>query len=246
MTEYTEVIGKNLIILKDNGYEESNIGDVVTDAFVEAWDDDADMAFINNGGIRSVLVEGNITGEDIFNILPFNNTVDRVLMKGKDIKYKLEGVISGLCPNKTCYSSFWQVSKGIRLVLLIQSHNQGHRIQKFQVPCTKEDPITSWCDLQDDKEYKVVLPSFLATSKHTNILELSSSHEVGMSDYDAFEKYVKDRYTLNEEVDGRIQIEWDTTEHETTTTPKNNAARFFLSYINTVVIALFWIMKCYL
>ena len=93
MTKFTDVIGKNRVLLKRERFDDSNIGNVIADAMVEAWEGDADMAFINNGGIRSVLVEGDITGEDIFNILPFNNTVDRLRMKGKDIKSCLEEII---------------------------------------------------------------------------------------------------------------------------------------------------------
>ena len=232
MENYTQVIGENQVLLKLEGYDDSNLGNVITDAFVEAWDGDADMAFINNGGIRSVLVEGEITGEDIFNILPFNNTIDRVKMTGKDIRAKLEDVIADLCPNQTCYSSFWQVSQGVRILYYIQSHNQGNRIQKFQIPCNKEHPVTSWCDLEDSKEYKVVLPNFLATSKHTGVHQFAKEHEVGMSDYDAFEKYVEKRKILDEEVDGfgRIEIIWDTTPHG------NTGANIFSSLVNVIAI----------
>ena len=237
MTEYTKVIGENKVLLKTDGYDDSNLGHVVTDSLIEAWNGDADMAFINNGGIRSVLVEGEITGEDVFNILPFNNTVDRLLMTGKDIRSKLEDVIKDLCPNQTCYSSFWQVSQGVRLLYKIQSHNQGHRIEKFQVSCNREHPTTSWCDVDDAKKYQVVLPSFLATYKKYNILKTASSHEVGMSDYDAFVKYVEKREVLDEEVDGfgRIQIIWDTT-------PDGNTANNIFNSCAHLVFITLWLV----
>ena len=57
---------------------ESNLGNIITDAMVEATDGQAELAFISNGGIRSSLIKGEITGEDILNVQPFNNTIDIV------------------------------------------------------------------------------------------------------------------------------------------------------------------------
>lgn len=45
---------------------------------VACWDGEVSIGFLNNGGIRSNLIKGEITGEDILNVLPFNNTVDKV------------------------------------------------------------------------------------------------------------------------------------------------------------------------
>ena len=59
--------------------EESNLGNVITDSMVACWNGEVSIGFVNNGGIRSNLVEGEITGEDILNVLPFNNTVDKVI-----------------------------------------------------------------------------------------------------------------------------------------------------------------------
>ena len=45
-----------------------------------------DISFINTGSLRSVLTRGNITLEDIYSVLPFNNTLNKVALKGTDIK----------------------------------------------------------------------------------------------------------------------------------------------------------------
>ena len=36
-----------------------------------------DVAANNEAGIRGDILKGSITGEDIYNVLPFNNTVDK-------------------------------------------------------------------------------------------------------------------------------------------------------------------------
>ena len=81
MTEYYEVVGYSEVNLRENStYESSewNIGDVITDSMVDIWNGSVNFAFINNGGIRSSIRSGEITGEDVYSVLPFENTVDMV------------------------------------------------------------------------------------------------------------------------------------------------------------------------
>ena len=55
LTEYTTPIGETGVFLERRGWEESNIGNALTDSMIVAFDDTdkpCDMAFINNGGIR--------------------------------------------------------------------------------------------------------------------------------------------------------------------------------------------------
>ena len=57
---------------------------------------EAQIAFVNDGGLRSNLEIGDITGEDVFSVLPFNNTVDLIQLTGRDILQVLEWNIAGL------------------------------------------------------------------------------------------------------------------------------------------------------
>ena len=45
-----------------------------------------DISFASTGSLRSVLSQGNITLGDIYSVLPFNNTLNKVELKGEDIK----------------------------------------------------------------------------------------------------------------------------------------------------------------
>ena len=45
-----------------------------------------DISFVQEEGLRSILKHGNITLEDIYSVYPFNNTLDKVELKGKDVK----------------------------------------------------------------------------------------------------------------------------------------------------------------
>ena len=75
------------------------------------------------------MIVGDITREDVFSIFPFNNTVDRVTMKGKDIKNMLEASVSDLCADGTCYGSGFLQLSGLRVTYLVTDTNSGNRIQ---------------------------------------------------------------------------------------------------------------------
>lgn len=80
----SRIIGTSDISMdKNNPNKELNLGTFITN--VLAYMTDSDIAFYNNGGIRDTLHSGNITYGQIFNILPFENTVVKFKMKGKDI-----------------------------------------------------------------------------------------------------------------------------------------------------------------
>ena len=54
------------------------------------------IAFINDGGLRSDIEAGDITAEDVLSVLPFNNTVDLVEISGEDI-IKVDTKYRSLC-----------------------------------------------------------------------------------------------------------------------------------------------------
>ena len=69
--------------------------------FSEEWPSDVYhhkplIALINSGGIRNDLDKGNISFSDMMGILPFSNTVDIVMLKGKDLRAVLESSAASL------------------------------------------------------------------------------------------------------------------------------------------------------
>ena len=90
LAKYKEVIGYSEVFLDRNGKEECLVGDFVANAFKEFGWQNIDISFVNTGGLRNQLSIGNITLEDMYQILPFNNTLDKITIKGKDIKKVLQ------------------------------------------------------------------------------------------------------------------------------------------------------------
>ena len=62
------------------------VADVLRNAAGQVLGKPADMGLINMGGLRNVLTEGPITCENIYEILPFENSLCVLTMKGVYLK----------------------------------------------------------------------------------------------------------------------------------------------------------------
>lgn len=76
-----------------NRTEETNLGDLITDALVwgaEREGEAVDAAVTNGGGIRASIAAGDITKKDINTVLPFGNTLYVVKVTGAELLEALE------------------------------------------------------------------------------------------------------------------------------------------------------------
>lgn len=105
-------------------YQEMPLGDFVADAMM-AYAKDAgikvDGAFTNGGGIRANLPKGNVTRENILTVLPFENYVFLVTLRGEDVA-KLFDFIGTV---KQGAGAFAQVSKEIRYTITYDKKGNG-------------------------------------------------------------------------------------------------------------------------
>lgn len=84
---------------------ETNLGDFCADAYRTMVG--ADIAFINGGGIRADIEEGDITYEEIINVHPFGNEICMIETTGQDI---LDALEVGACEYPIENGGFLQVS----------------------------------------------------------------------------------------------------------------------------------------
>lgn len=68
------------------------IADVLRESVTETSGKPADMGLVNVGGIRSLLTEGSVTTENIYEILPFENSLCVLTVKGTAIKILFENI----------------------------------------------------------------------------------------------------------------------------------------------------------
>ena len=96
--EYGTVFAKTEVTLNGekapgNRTEETNLGDLITDALV--WKaaqegETVDAAITNGGGIRATIEAGDITKKDINTVLPFGNTLSIIKITGSELLEVLE------------------------------------------------------------------------------------------------------------------------------------------------------------
>ncbi|MDR7210157.1 2',3'-cyclic-nucleotide 2'-phosphodiesterase (5'-nucleotidase family) [Flavobacterium piscis] len=78
---------------KSIGKWQSNIGDLMADVCLERGNKvfktrekkNIDLCFLNHGGIRSILPKGNVTTRTAFEIMPFENNLVVLALKGEQI-----------------------------------------------------------------------------------------------------------------------------------------------------------------
>lgn len=68
------------------------VADVLRESAVEVIGKPADVGLVNVGGIRSMLTEGPITIEQIYEILPFENSLCVLTLKGSVLKMLFENI----------------------------------------------------------------------------------------------------------------------------------------------------------
>lgn len=73
----------------------------------------ADLSLLNFGGIRTHMPAGNITIETIYNILPFDNSIVIILLKGSELKKIFENKTLANCQPYSHAQVFYENSKPV-------------------------------------------------------------------------------------------------------------------------------------
>jgi len=128
--------------LTRNYEAESALGTVLADALRER--EKADIALLNPGGLRADLRAGELHYGDIYEVIPFDNTVATVTMTYDELRRLLNAAYGAR-------KGVFQVS-GLKIQLA--KCPSESRLRAFTLENGKP--------LKQDKKYKVVMPDFLA------------------------------------------------------------------------------------
>lgn len=166
--------------------KESRLANFITDTVLENFGVDAVLQ--NGGGIRATLFKGPIKLADVFRMLPFDNTLVRVKLKGREIRKALEaGLKADPMSNP---GSFMQVS-GIRYK--IKSRNAT-------------DIMIGRKPLDDYELYEIIINSFLSTSdEFPMFVKAKSKIDTGTTTRDIVIEAIQKAKTINPKLDGRIE-----------------------------------------
>lgn len=131
---------------RESRRRETALGDLVADSMLwKARDVGVDFAIQNGGGIRADLPEGNITKATTYAMLPFNNRIVVLTMKGSDVQALFE-YIGGI---RAGQGAFPQVSEGIRFAI----NRATGRCEDILIGGTPIDP---------NRTYRIVTNQYLA------------------------------------------------------------------------------------
>ncbi len=172
---------------------ETALGNLVADAMLWSTEDlDVDLALQNGGGIRAGLPRGPITKKTIHEILPFDNSVVVLTLKGSEVLSLFEHI------GKVRIGSgaFPQISRGVTFTL---------------------DPVARACrnirilgePIDPDRFYKIATNSYLADGGdgYGIFLEAVDRYDTSRFQRDIFIDYIQNlTRRLKPEVQGRIKF----------------------------------------
>ncbi len=184
-----EVVTTSPAALTRSYGEESNMGDMVADAMLNAHPE-YDFAVTNSGGLRQDIDAGVVRVGDLISAFPFPNTIVQLQMKGVDMRAIFEhgaGLTNGIL----------QVSKGVEVVY-DESKPIGSRIVKCNI---------NGVPLDDGKTYKVLTSNFLADGGDGFLIfkKTLSYKNTGVEMLDSMVKYLKKFKTFDQKIEGRVR-----------------------------------------
>lgn len=164
-----------VITTEANDAGESPLGNLIADAQREYAG--ADLAFMNPGGIRDDIPEGETTYGTLFAVQPFNNQLVRVEMTGEEIKTLLEQQFT------------LEVPTTLQVSGLTYTYDEAAAERERATEVTLEGGEA----LDPSRTYTVALNSFLLTGGDgfTTFTESENPETVG-GDLDALVEYVRD------------------------------------------------------
>ncbi|MFC4100873.1 bifunctional 2',3'-cyclic-nucleotide 2'-phosphodiesterase/3'-nucleotidase [Paenibacillus xanthanilyticus] len=192
--ELSQPVGKtDKAITKANAYnQEIELGNLIADAMKDAMS--ADFAFMNPGGIRADLPQGEVKYSDLFRIQPFGNQLVKMTLTGAQVKTLLQQQWGEAASD----------TKTLQISGLKYTADFSKPIAERVTVLTKEDGTA----ITDTAEYTVVVNNFMAAGgDNYKVLPLGKNQMAGPTDIDAFYNYVLktfNRGTIASSLKGRI------------------------------------------
>jgi 5'-nucleotidase len=170
----TERVVARLKFPMKRGGDEYGLGRLIADAQRSAGR--ADVAIMNNGGIRADLTEGAITWGNVYQVQPFQNRLQRVTVKGSVLQDALEHCVAGSDHMPDCHIA------GVEVWYDAQKP-AGKRIGQTRLPNGKA--------LDKNRTYTLVVSDFMATGgSGFAMLAGAPREDIDVVDLDALVRYL--------------------------------------------------------
>ncbi len=184
-----EPVGQATDVLPYSRSTESPLADLVADAFREKGK--TQIGLHNIGGIRARLPKGTIQWGDVFEVLPFQNTLVTLKLTGAQVKKTLErGLVTSV--------GLVAIS-GIR-VQFDTTKPEGQRIVSLL--------LIDGTPVDDAKLYSVTTNDFVVAGGDgfTELPKGTDITDTGVFLRDVLVDYIKDHRVLSPIVDGRVFV----------------------------------------
>ncbi len=175
--------------------QETALGNLVTDGmmwYAQNSGTPVDFAITNGGGIRAELPKGQITKKSVITVLPFDNFMMILTLKGSDV-IELFNYVGSIAQGN---GAFAQVSHGVSYTI---NYNTG--------AC--EDLLINGKPVDPNKTYRIATNDFIAAGKDGYVVFTKAIDRYDTSAFlrDVIIEYVKQfRGPLVPQVEGRINI----------------------------------------
>ncbi|WP_321495377.1 5'-nucleotidase C-terminal domain-containing protein [uncultured Desulfobacter sp.] len=153
-----------------------------------------DFALINAGGPRKTIPKGDITIADVYELLPFGNTLFALELTGAQWKAALQlGVTEGADGSDT---GGYPYVAGCRYIVDALTDPDNPTVTAVQT----QDDDGSWVDIDDDETYRIITINYLANGgDFYDVLKNSSGYryDTGFIDAEVFQEYAEHVGTLD-------------------------------------------------
>ena len=166
------------------GKPESTLGNYIADLLLEESDKSpagkSDMALFNNGGLRVPISKGPITRGNIFKLMPFENEIVVVKLKGSFVKEMVDYIAQ----------SGGQPVSGIKMGI---SNNKP------------SDVLIAGMPVDTAKYYRIVTSDYLARGgdKMNFFLKRSDMVQTGLKVRDAIIDFIQSKYLEGKNITGK-------------------------------------------
>ena len=180
---------------------ETNLGDLCAEAFRNAVD--ADIGYINGGSLRADIPAGDVTFNNLLNVLPFNNTIVLAEISGQTIKDMIEMTMmyypgeGGAFPHLSGLTFSFNTSIPSSVVLDEYEDFAGvtgqYKVYKIKV-YNKDNGTYEPLDL--DKTYTIAASNYYLLEYGSGLKMLENTKVIqkdGMLDVEALELYIDDK-----------------------------------------------------
>lgn len=177
---------------------ESNMGNLVADAFREELG--ADIGIVNGGGMRidAVVAAGPITRRDIKRLLPLENHIYKLEISGADLKALFDNIAGFLGKGRA--GQYPHVS-GMRMVLA-PDKSPGQRVVQLEVGGAAVAPV---------QKYSLAVSDYLASGRNNyDILKGQTrmmSEDTAPLETSVVIEFIEKRKTLRYELEKRVVLE---------------------------------------